>query len=357
MSTHIERFDRHPPLRPSRKSRAAPTDGVLIELDTFFDRSSGQSSIETSHYPYLFLSTLAPDTDTHLRMLDLGYDEEIEERPVNRKADECRTLNIRKMSMHRNSSVSLKESAASLALEAPSIAPVETNYFPWSAEIDRNLHSFEYLLELEKEEEGWSKRVDKPFASISIKLVPTTQGSEYNSELPIVRAWFDMELPAKPSDLLKILHDVETRKKWDQASVLDYVEFERPEADVALYYMMNKAPWPFADRDFVERRMVRRKKNGDVEVFYRTFPHPVTTSQDYPMKKKIERGETLIGGQIIRTAQGPSGPTLHVTILNQADMKGKIPAKALTETLPASLEKWYRSVRKVLASFLETGSV
>ena len=102
----------------------------------------------------------------------------------------------------------------------------------------------------------------------------------------MVRAWFDMELPVKPSDLLRILHDVELRKKWDQASVLDYVEFERPEADVALYYMMNKAPWPFADRDFVERRMMRSKRNGDIEVFYRTFPHPVTPSLGLPCKEE-----------------------------------------------------------------------
>lgn len=91
----------------------------------------------------------------------------------------------------------------------------------------------------------------------------------------MVRAWFDMEIDAGPEDLLKVLYDVELRKKWDQASVIEYEEFEKPAADVTLYYMSNKAPWPFADRDFVERRLVRYKKNGDIEVFYRTFPHTV----------------------------------------------------------------------------------
>ena len=335
----------------------SPPDSITIELDTFVDRSSSHSSIETTPYPYFFVSTLAPDTDTQLRMLDLGYDEDIEERPVNRKADLFRTFAIRKMSQRRSSSASIKETAAVVTQQIESGVGSEGEYFPWSGEVEKNKENFEYLLELEKEEEGWSRRVDKPGATIAIKLVWITQGSQYNSELPIVRAWFDMELPAKPSDLFHILYDVDVRKKWDQASVLEYVEFSQPETDVTMYYMMNKAPWPFADRDFVERRMVRRKRNGDIEVFYRTFPHHVRIRQDYPVKKKVERGETLVGGQIIRGAQGPEGPTLHVTIFNQADMKGKIPAKAVTETLPASLEKWYRSVRKVLAGFLETGAV
>ena len=178
MSTHIERFDRSPPPRLPRKSRPAPSEGVLIELDTFFNRSTGRSSIETSHYPYLFMSTLAPDTDTQLRMLDLGYDDEIEERPVNRKADEVRKQSIRKMSMHRHSSASLKEAVIPIPPQTLQIVPpapvIESEYFPWSAEVDKNIHCFEYLLELEKEEEGWSKRVDKPSASISIKLVRST---------------------------------------------------------------------------------------------------------------------------------------------------------------------------------------
>lgn len=178
MSTHIERFDRCPAPRLPRKSRPAPSEGVVIELDTFFNRSTGRSSIETSNYPYLFVSTLAPDTDTQLRMLDLGYDDEIEERPVNRKADEVRTQSFRKMSMHRHSSASLKEAllptSPQLFQITPPAPPIESPYFPWSAEVDKNIHCFEYLLELEKEEEGWSKRVDKPSACISIKLVLVT---------------------------------------------------------------------------------------------------------------------------------------------------------------------------------------
>lgn len=38
--------------------------------------------------------------------------------------------------------------------------------------------------------------------------------------------------------------------------------------------MYNKAPWPFSDRDFVEKRYTRYRENGDIEAFYIDCPHP-----------------------------------------------------------------------------------
>mmetsp|Transcript_28626 Transcript_28626/g.28258 ORF Transcript_28626/g.28258 Transcript_28626/m.28258 type:complete len:173 (+) Transcript_28626:512-1030(+) len=161
----------------------------------------------------------------------------------------------------------------------------------------------------------------------------------------MVKACFDMEINANPIDLYFLLYDVDTRKQWDKSSVGEFIEIYKTE-DVVGYYMLNKAPWPFSDRDFIERRFIRKRDNGDIEVYYREYP-----AQDFqPPKSKAERGRTLFGGQIFRkrVSQISGEPTLLVTLVSQADMSGKIPVKAFEETLPNSLLKWYRSVRKEL---------
>ena len=99
--------------------------------------------------------------------------------------------------------------------------------------------------------------------------------------------------------------------------------------------MLNKAPWPFKDRDFTETRYIRKRINGDIEIYFSASEH-----QDYPeIKDKAIRGETIIGGQFFRKRISPiTGlPTLIVTSICQADMKGVVPKKALKVTLPSSV--------------------
>lgn len=182
-SQYVERFDREPrsKVRSSRRVKPSQCDDIVIELDTMFDRSTEQSTIQTSGFPFLFLGTLAPDLDAHLRMMDLGFDDEVEERPVNRKADEYRTIAIRKMSRLASSSSIQKEDLLPIQTEPiplqpvpppdPPAKPPESEYREWSEEVAKNLNNFQYLLELELEEEGWSKRVQKSFATIALKIV------------------------------------------------------------------------------------------------------------------------------------------------------------------------------------------
>lgn len=213
---------------------------------------------------------------------------------------------------------------------------VDPEFAEYSSHVADNFDKFQYLLRLEEETAGWTLKINKAYAQIALK-----QGSIFNSDLPVVRAVFDMEMDLQPLDLYYVLYDVNTRLSWDSGSVTEYDEFEKPSHDCVLYYMQNKAPWPFSNRDFVERRLMRTRHNGDLEIYYCAITHSA-----YPERNKIERGMTIVGGQIFRRKQRSNGSfTLMVTSISQADMKGKIPAKALQETLPSSLEKWYKSVK------------
>ena len=175
-----------------------------------------------------------------------------------------------------------------------------------------------------------------------MKSANPNQLSEENS--PMVKALFNLRVNATPNELYQILYNIDIRKAWDKASVLEFQELDKPAGDVVKYYMLNKAPWPFTNRDFIETRYTRIKESGDIEIFYKEAEGDFVIENN----EKIERGNTIFGGQIFRLADVPSGKTLLVTLISHCEMRGKIPPKALKETLPLSLLNWYRSVRKEL---------
>jgi len=170
--------------------------------------------------------------------------------------------------------------AASTSLVTEDLPQVQ--YQPWSEDVQRFLPRFEEILHLELETEGWTTKVNKPTATIAVKLVHTIQAPSPRGELPIVRAAFDFELDMTPDDLYAVLYDVELRKQWDSDSILEYEEFERPYPDSVLYYMVNKVPWPFANRDFVERRLIRRTLQGDIEIAFFNTEHEVRLGRSTP---------------------------------------------------------------------------
>lgn len=231
-----------------------------------------------------------------------------------------------------------------------SIFRSEGDILPMSREVEENTRDLDYLVGLEKDVDSWTLKTERPFARVYLR-----NSSDYNAELPMVMTLFNMECDAEPEHLFEIMYEPAKRKKWDKQSVIEFVELEKPHDDVLIYYMANKAPWPFTDRDFVDKRWIRYRSNGDIEILTRH-----TTYENLPeISKKCERGKTIIAGQIIRKRIDPSTskPTLLITMINQSDMGGKIPAKALSETLPASLLKWCKNMQTVLNKYVKTGEV
>lgn len=226
----------------------------------------------------------------------------------------------------------------------------EGEALPISPEAERNIEYFNYLERLETDFTAWRQKTNKPFVRIFLRF-----GTDYNAELPAVMAFCNFELDANPEDFVHALYDVEARKKWDKPSVMEFIELSKPSNDVTNYYMLNKAPWPFSDRYFIEERNMRYRSNGDIEVLYKDL------HSDYVPKGagKAEKARTIVGGQIIRRRIDPvtNKPTLLVTLINQTDMGGKIPPKVLSTTLPSSLIKWYRTVKKVIEKYKSTGQI
>jgi len=245
-------------------------------------------------------------------------------------------------------------SANSSFIEEPdefmSMFKTEGEPLPMSPEAEKNIEYFDYIERIETDFGVWRQKTNKPFVRIFLRF-----GTDYNHELPSVMAFCNFELDASPEDFVHALYDVEARKKWDKPSVMEFFELSKPANDVTNYYMLNKAPWPFSDRYFIEERNMRYRSNGDIEVIYKDV------QSDYVPKcaGKAEKARTIIGGQIVRRRIDPftNQPTLLVTLINQTDMGGKIPPKVLSTTLPSSLIKWYRTVKKVIEKYKSTGQI
>lgn len=211
-----------------------------------------------------------------------------------------------------------------------------------SNEVISKSSCFDMILDLESSTD-WKLRVSKPNAQIYLK-----KGTPSHPKVAVVKALLDIEINVMPENLNFLLYDVDSRKKWDKSSVVEFIEITKTE-DVVHYYMLNKAPWPFSDRDFVEKRYMRKYENGDCEVYFEDCAHP-----EYPEKgKKVTRAKTIFGGQIMRRkiSVNTGKLSLQVTFICQADMNGKIPPKALKETLPASMLKWQKTIQKELRPY------
>jgi hypothetical protein len=226
----------------------------------------------------------------------------------------------------------------------------ESALLPSSVEVQSIEGDIGYILKIEQDVNSWTLKTEKPFIRIYLR-----NSTDFNAELPVVMTMVNLEIDADPERLLEIMYDPDKRKKWDKQSVIEFVELERPNEDVLIYYMANKAPWPFSDRDFIEKRYIRRRSNGDIEIFSRH-----TNYENLPeISKKCERGKTIISGQIIRRRIDPltSAPTILFTLINQSDMGGKIPPKILSDTLPASMVKWCKTIQNTLSKYVKTETI
>ena len=229
----------------------------------------------------------------------------------------------------------------------PLFFPTRDPLSPSSDLVSSNNSNFETILDLESDPD-WELKQDKPFAYIMIR-----SGSPDYPNIPMMKAFFDLELDVEPELLHDILYDPKSRKKWD-TSIGEYKVIDKIRDDVVQYYMLNKAPWPFTDRDFVETRYVRRRNNGDMEIFYRA-----SESEEFVESgDKVIRGQTIFGGQIFRKRISPNSgkPSLLITTICQADLKGEIPKKLLKITLPSSMLKWFRSIKKQLELALKANT-
>jgi hypothetical protein len=157
--------------------------------------------------------------------------------------------------------------------------------------VTANKDKFYYLYNLEKVSRRWESIVNND----TVKVWLNKGGTDRNADAPVVKVDAFIDTKRAPADIQHMVNDVETRKKWADENLMEFRELERLADDVVIYYKQNKAPWPFKNRDFVERRFVNQLSNGDVHTCFEAIKTPLM-----PEKKDFERAETIVGGMFFR---------------------------------------------------------
>jgi len=135
--------------------------------------------------------------------------------------------------------------------------------------------------------------------------------------------------------------DIPTRLKWDTT----FSDFKLIESDIdgcEIIYCLLKAPFPVANRDFLQWRRTETDATDTTKIMMRSASHP-----SIPEKNGVIRAETLISGYIIE----PKSPTsTSLFILAQTDVKGYIPKWIVNAGAARSPIQWVENLRKACLS-------
>ena len=159
-------------------------------------------------------------------------------------------------------------------------------------------------------EEGWSLASRSQFTEVWRKHCP-------NETVQLIKGF--LHLPGVlPEDVVKMIHDLELRKRWDtQFPVIDVLE-EHPTHRV-VYWLVHMPPG-VQSRDLVQYISEKRDESTNTTyILYNNAPESIV-----PPKPGIVRAVTIRSATIIRP--DPKDPnSTRMTVLLQNDTKGWIP--------------------------------
>ena len=87
-----------------------------------------------------------------------------------------------------------------------------------------------------------------------------------NDKLPVVKTTYYFDGKYTFKNIMDVQYDPKTRLNWD-GSMKEYIVNQQDHKCLAIYYMAMKAPFPFKDRDFCEKRVIFGWK-GTLYVYY-----------------------------------------------------------------------------------------
>ena len=182
------------------------------------------------------------------------------------------------------------------------------------------------------------------------------EGSHYDARCPFSKVFY--RFPAnefEPEHLLHVLADSEARSTWDsnitESSVLNKVS-----DSLSLIHIGIKAPFPYSNRDFVQKR-VHFKADGAFYSYFSSTQDMVRPVERHNGRELYVRGQMIIGYQVLRRV----GDCWRLFIAAQTDLKVKragrvtqmkiVPHKLVKVVFPKTQEKWYQRFRKAVEGY------
>jgi hypothetical protein len=82
----------------------------------------------------------------------------------------------------------------------------------------------------------------------------------------MARAEFIIDTTMSPDQIYQVLYNPKLRLQWDSSSLKTFDIYDETK-DSMKVYMVNKAPWPLKNRDFIEQHFIHRKGSDRIQVF------------------------------------------------------------------------------------------
>eukprot|EP00731_Ephydatia_muelleri_P025090 Em0017g173a len=194
----------------------------------------------------------------------------------------------------------------------------------------------EKVLHEENESDGWALANRSQHAEVWKKKYP-------NESLQVIKAF--LHLPGvPPNDAVKLVQDVEVRKRWDtQFSAIDVLE-EHPTH--RMVYWSAPLPLGMQTRDIVQYIAEKRDEVTDTTyILYSQVPEYVVAA-----KPGIVRAVTIQSAVIVRPdLQDPR--STRMTLLFQTDFGGRLPKFMVNFFSAFAPPKWRRDMYNFYVKF------
>jgi len=159
--------------------------------------------------------------------------------------------------------------------------------------------------------EGWNVCYESSDGKIKVWDQSSEKSAVNIVRLQAIFADVNMEV------LYDTLHDPDYRKVWDDKMIEGYL-IEQINATNDVGYYSAKMPFPLTNRDFVNERSWRVKKDEEYIIMNHSVVHPKE-----PEKKGFVRANSIKTGYMIRPNETKTG--CIITYQTQTDPRGSIP--------------------------------
>ena len=156
------------------------------------------------------------------------------------------------------------------------------------------------------------------------------------TDVPVFSLKIDFSSDVDLELVWKVLYDAEVRVQWDRSvSVLEQTQLSPSQW---IIHSVTKMPFPFKNRDFSEKRVVR-----ELPQLITTTHYSVTEqSGGLPVCEQYERAEEFFSSARILKADGCT----RLMLVSQYDLRLPVPPKQIVAMAAAQLKTWAREIKK-----------
>jgi len=157
-----------------------------------------------------------------------------------------------------------------------------------------------------------------------------------NNVIPVMLLTLDFGTEVELSKVYKALYEQESRVGWDAG--VSALEIEAITTNIWAVHSITKMPFPFSNRDFTERRVLKPCPDGLQVIHY-----SISESEGgRPAIEKCERALEVFSLARLVVAEGST----RLVLMNQCDLKLPVPQEQITACAARQIMTWAERLRR-----------